>query len=988
MNHSHQPLAFTAARACFLLVCAGAGFITQPVFAASPDASSQQPEKLFEPVPAVSRVSEASVNPQAIRSRAVRLNPSLVFGKDSPFHRPSAEVVLNLFEDTEIMGTINQINDQSPGRFICEGRLAGRPESQFMLAFNNGVIAGTVRDPHLGVFQIQYAGNGLHAIIELDLATLPRCGTHLSPNRAQSAFRTTGGPRLSVQSGESSATNTGPVVVDLMVLYTAAARAGAGGTAGMETLIDLAVAEAHLCYTNSQVNLRLNLVYQGEIDHAESGDFGTELGRLTNRNDGYLDEVFELRNRYSADLVCLIVETESSGTLAGIANILREASIAGAESAFSVIRRCCLVGNYTLAHELAHNMGCEHDWLHSGGSGVYPYSHGYSFETQGTTYRTVMAYPPGLQIPYFANPDLLYLGVPLGIPEDAPNPANDAKSLNNTAQLVASFRQSAVQLAFSAADYSVNENAGTPLVIVERFGDTNNAVTVDYAVTNGTAGAGFDFVLQTGTLRFAAGETEKTIAVSITDDSLVEENETINLTLASPTGGDALSHPSAAVLNIVDDEFRPSATVDPSFNPGTGANYSVDAIALQPDGRVLIAGGFNRFNNLSRSRIARLNADGTLDLDFNPNAETKYRVFGVALQPDGKIFMVGEFNRVNTVMRQRFARLNADGTLDNTFDPGGGANDFVYSLALLSDGKTLIGGDFTAINGVERNHIAAVKADGSLDTAFAPNRGANGSVRAILALAGGKAVIGGAFTEVNGVSRNRIARLKPDGSLDTSFDPGSGFNQSVSCLSAQSDGKIVVGGGFTTMDGVSQRGIARLNTNGTIDSTFDCGSGVDGQIHALALQADGKVLLGGEFSAVNGVSRGRIARLNVNGSVDSSFEPGLGASDQVFSLALQPDGLVVVGGLFTDFDRIGRNRIARIFADPLRFLAVERLSNGALQFSASAQAGKTYVLQASTDFSGWTAISTNLTVTNVLDFIDSEASGGSQRFYRVLKVSP
>jgi len=365
-------------------------------------------------------------------------------------------------------------------------------------------------------------------------------------------------------------------------------------------------------------------------------------------------------------------------------------------------------------------------------------------------------------------------------------------------------------------------------------------------------------------------------------------------------------------------------SLDASFNPGIGANSWVNSLALQPDGKVLIGGEFTNYNGISRNRIARLNADGSLDANFNPGTGVEgsfSSVESLALQSDGKVLIGGDFTDYNGISRNGIARLNADGSLDATFNPGTGADNTIQSLALQPDGKVLIGGDFTNYNGTPRNRIARMNADGSLDATFNPGTGVGGgSFPTVLSLAlqpDGKVLIGGEFTSNNGTPRNRIARLNADGSLDASFNPGTGVNAAVADISLQPDGKVLIGGFFSTYNGTSRNNIARLNIDGSLDASFNPGTGADNTIRSLALQHDGKVLIGGWFSSYNGTSRNYIAGLNADGSLDANFNPGpgIGANSSVRSLALQPDDKVLIGGRFTDYNGTSRNRIAGLNAD-------------------------------------------------------------------------
>jgi uncharacterized delta-60 repeat protein len=230
---------------------------------------------------------------------------------------------------------------------------------------------------------------------------------------------------------------------------------------------------------------------------------------------------------------------------------------------------------------------------------------------------------------------------------------------------------------------------------------------------------------------------------------------------------------------------------------------------------------------------------GNLDTGFSPGVGADHDVLTVAFQADGKVLIGGNFTTVNTLAYNRIARLNADGTLDNSFDPGTGADDRVRAVAVQPDGKILIGGSFSTVNGVICNRIARLNSDGSLDTSFDPGSGLDNAVRSVVVQADGKVLIGGDFTTVNDVARNRIARLNADSSLDTSFNPGSGAGAVVYAMAVQPDGKVIIGGGFNTVNGVGRNHIARLNEDGSLDSTFDPGTGANNWVDAIALQADG-----------------------------------------------------------------------------------------------------------------------------------------------------
>jgi len=346
----------------------------------------------------------------------------------------------------------------------------------------------------------------------------------------------------------------------------------------------------------------------------------------------------------------------------------------------------------------------------------------------------------------------------------------------------------------------------------------------------------------------------------------------------------------------------PFVIVDTNLNPG--ANIGVYSLAMQADGKILTGGGFTALAGQTRNCIGRLNADGTLDNGFNPGASglSGNYVYSLAAQADGKILVGGHFSTVGGQPRSRIARLNADGSLDTLFNPA--ANDVVFSLAPQPDGKIVVGGQFTTLAGQTRTYIGRLNANGSLDGAFDPE--ANGRVYTIALQTDGKILLGGDFGAVTGQPRNRIARLNANGTIDNTFNPGGDY--SVLALAVQADGKILVGGGFTNLDGQTRRGIARLNPDGSLDPTFN--PGANGSVQSLTLQTDGKILVGGQFTTLGGIACYRIGRLFAGGSIDSAFNPG--AADTVFSVALQADGNILVGGQFSTLGGQARNCIARL----------------------------------------------------------------------------
>ena len=359
-------------------------------------------------------------------------------------------------------------------------------------------------------------------------------------------------------------------------------------------------------------------------------------------------------------------------------------------------------------------------------------------------------------------------------------------------------------------------------------------------------------------------------------------------------------------------------SIDMDFDPGTGPSGEVNAIALQSDGKIIIAGMFFNYNGTVRNKVARLNSDGSLDTSFDsgsgPTGSSSSTILSIVQQPDGKINIGGDFITFNGTARRRTARLNADGTLDTGFNPGTGANSIVRSIALQSDGRILIGGDFTSVNSTSRNRIARLNANGSVDTSFDPGNGvesASGAIHCIAIRPNGKILIGGWISTYNGAIRNKLASLNINGSLDTGFDPGAGPNQTVRCLALQADGQVIIGGDFILYGTRVCGRLARVNEVGTIDTTFNVGSAANDQISSAVEQPDGKILIGGGFTSYNGAKCDGLTRLNSDGSKDSGFNLGPNDGQYIYHIALQPDGKIVASGMSISFD----GYIKRFYAD-------------------------------------------------------------------------
>jgi len=372
---------------------------------------------------------------------------------------------------------------------------------------------------------------------------------------------------------------------------------------------------------------------------------------------------------------------------------------------------------------------------------------------------------------------------------------------------------------------------------------------------------------------------------------------------------------------------NPDGSVDNSFAGLGGATEyqpNIWTVATQTDGKVIMTGVFTSHDGVPHNNVLRLNPDGTVDSSFDVHTDRSTRA--LLIQPDGKILIAGFFGEVNGVPMPRIARLNSDGTLDPSFNPGTGPDQYyIRALALDSAGNIYVGGEFSAFNGIPRVGLVKLSPTGAVDPAFNPG---GGGVQPIFIWAmtppdsSGNIIIGGSFTTYNGTNARRIARLNTTtGAIDSSFNAGgAGFNSgTVYALRQAPDGKYYAGGSFTQYNGVARRGIARLNSNGSLDTTFSGPAFVSGDtVYALALQ-NGKVYAGGSKSSTAGI----FVRLTDSGAVDSSLVTGTsfeispvtyyhGFATKISALALQADGKLLVGGIFNRYNGTARSCLARL----------------------------------------------------------------------------
>ena len=362
-----------------------------------------------------------------------------------------------------------------------------------------------------------------------------------------------------------------------------------------------------------------------------------------------------------------------------------------------------------------------------------------------------------------------------------------------------------------------------------------------------------------------------------------------------------------------------SDSFDSSFNiGGTGFNGTVTCIKQQSDGKILVGGYMTIYNAQTIwFGVVRLNSDGTKDNSFNINATTLSTgiCHDIAIQPDGKIILVGDVN-----FGKKIFRLNIDGTIDTTFNVGTGFNQTTRSIALQPDGKLLVSGDFSQFNGSSIKKVARLNNDGTLDNSFV-NAGTNFPVDHIILQPDGKILIGGNFGfNLQNIDVGDLMRLNSDGSVDSSFNSSGGFGLygSPESIVIQANGKILVAGNSVQYNGVDVDNIIRLNSDGSLDSSFALtGTGINSTVYSIHLFSDGKILATGNFYYYNGALVNNIVLLNPDGSRDSSFNSGTGLTGTAEAICLQNDGKILIGGQLTGYNGNISNKLVRLKQSPL-----------------------------------------------------------------------
>jgi uncharacterized delta-60 repeat protein len=432
-------------------------------------------------------------------------------------------------------------------------------------------------------------------------------------------------------------------------------------------------------------------------------------------------------------------------------------------------------------------------------------------------------------------------------------------------------------------------------------------------------------------------------------------------------GGTFTSYSGVSRNRII--RLNTDGSVDDSFVIGTGFDgqslppVNASNIQLQSDGKILVGGVFTTYSGVSINRIIRLNTDGSIDTTFDVGDGFNSTVVTITLQSDGNVLVGGGFTLYdnynvgrlvslssggtldNVILSQRIARLNTNGSIDTTFSATTGFDNTVTDVSVQPDDKILVTGSFTSYSGFTANRFARLNSDGTFESLYLPNPGFNSTTNTVTQISTDSVVVGGDFTSYDNTPTtrlvkldfesepitlaNRIIRLNTNGTPDSSFVIGTGFNDTVKTTAIQTDGKILVGGQFTTYSGLTRNKIVRLNADGSVDSLFNIGTGFNDDVNTIDVLSDGRIMVGGLFTSYSGISANYVLRLNTNGINDDSFDVGSGFNGEVFNITSQNNDDILLGGDFTTLDSESYPRFALILDEPIQgeYDAIELFSD-------------------------------------------------------------
>lgn len=508
-----------------------------------------------------------------------------------------------------------------------------------------------------------------------------------------------------------------------------------------------------------------------------------------------------------------------------------------------------------------------------------------------------------------------------------------------------------------------------------------------------------------------------------------QKNQAAVFVLLAITAGWLLAPPSA--------EAQRPGSLDTSFQPpvieinGGTAGVVVEGVLEQKDGKLLIGGKFTTVNGQPAGDIVRLNRDGSNDTNFNTGAGFSYPGLGslgtvgdFQVLEDGKILVLGRFDTFDGEPAHNLVRLNANGSRDTNFNAGSGGivqapyfpAAFPATMAVLDNGQILVSGAISGWDGHLSDCVVRLNADGSVDTNF--QFMAKSIQEGPMALRlfrddteYGRGRIGVVsfvgqhnVASVNGVAINSFNYMDQNGNFDQDFSDffgGLNIDGQVGSWNYFPDGKIRVAGYFTEVNGIPAAGFATIRPDGSVDQSLVLPEffgppwvGGDGAFVEVLPLSDGKYLVFDFFTHVAGIERPSLARLNSDGSLDLSFDPGAGPRDDAGDVALiQPateekNGTIYMLGSFVTYDGVAAQGFVRIFLNPpaplnpVKINTLVRSASGVVTLDFTKTTDAPVVLEWTEGFSTWHEAGRNDQVAGTHQIEDAGAANSPQRFYR------
>ncbi len=430
---------------------------TTPTPPTPPPTLPAAPRALFSYVtpPDADRLDAALPGPTR-EMRYVQVDRAWLAGKQSPFWQPPGEgrLTIPLPRGGSVVVAIDASEMLGADRWTSTGRLEGRAGSRALFAWNAGHLHATVDDPLLGSFALRVATEEMSQFFRVDPALVPPCGGERRPARAAAVPTTTAtAPATTPPPGTAAADNPQRPEIHLMLVHTEAALptlSGASRQGALQSAFDLAVARINSAFEASLITARVRLVKIHQTAYDEDLSTGSKvqddaLTALQRPGDGRMDDIHAARNAVGADVVVHALN-RSDSLSSGLSFLLDDpANTTNADYAFSVVWFGVITSTNVLPHELGHVLGCAHDRANAAsGEGAYPYSYGYRFTgADGRQYRDIMAYPPGTELNYFSNPEVIApapVSRPLGVPAGQPGESNNALTIEQTAFVTSTYR--------------------------------------------------------------------------------------------------------------------------------------------------------------------------------------------------------------------------------------------------------------------------------------------------------------------------------------------------------------------------------------------------------------------------------------------------------------------------------------------------------------------------------------------------------------------